>query len=136
LLALETDRPGLSRIPIRADGSAGEPELGAQLPLGVPDGVAAAADGSLDVACYRPDAIYRVTADGAVEPAVEDPLGCVLGGPANLAFGGPGLRRVVVANLGLRHLTVGELGVTGLPLRYPRLSAGSRPRRRPADCCS
>jgi gluconolactonase len=119
LLVLETDRPGVFRVPIRADGSAGVPEMMARLPDGVPDGIAAADDDSFYVASYRPDVIHRVTADGRVDVLAEDPLGWFLAGPTNLAFGGPGLHRLVVANLGGRHLSVGEMDVPGLALRYP-----------------
>jgi gluconolactonase len=119
LLVIETDRFGVSRVPIRADGSAGTPELVAELPLSVPDGIAVAADGSLFVATYRPDAIFRIAPDGEVSVFAEDPLGWVLCGPANLAFGGPGLRRLAVSSLAHRHVAVGDVDVPGIPLYYP-----------------
>lgn len=121
LLVVETDGMSVFRIPIRADGSAGSPELVARLPRCVPDGIAAVDDDSFYVASYRPDAIYRVTAEGEVDVVAEDPLGWFLSGPTNIAFGGPDLRRLVVANLASRHLSVGEMDVPGLPLRYPTI---------------
>jgi gluconolactonase len=122
LLVIETDRFAVSRVPIRADGSPGTPELVAELPLSVPDGIAVAADGSLFVATYRPDAIFRISRDGDVSVFAEDPLGWVLCGPANLAFGGPELRRLAVSSLAHRHVAVGDVDVAGVPLCYPQLS--------------
>jgi gluconolactonase len=121
LLVLETDRPGVYRLPIGADGSAGAPELMARLPGGVPDGIAAAEDESFYVASYRPDVIHRVTSDGDVDVFAEDALGWFLAGPTNIAFGGPDLRHLVVANLGSRHLSIGAMDVAGIALRYPAL---------------
>jgi sugar lactone lactonase YvrE len=121
LYVVQTEAPGLHAVPIRADGSAGEPELLAALPGTVPHGVAAAADGSFYVACYRPDAICRIGADGEVDLVAHDPLGWIFSGPTDLAFGGPGLSGIVVANLNQRYLSLGELDVRGLPLRYPTI---------------
>ena len=39
--------------------------------------------------------------------------------PTNLVFVGPQLDRVVIANVGDRFLSVGDLGVRGQPLHYP-----------------
>jgi hypothetical protein len=52
---------------------------------------------------------------------VEDPDGVVLNRPANVAFIGPGLDRVAVSSLGGWSISVADVGVTGLPLRYPEL---------------
>jgi gluconolactonase len=119
LYVLETDTASLNAVPVLDDGSAGEPVLIAELPRTVPDGIACAADGSLYVSCYRPDAIYRVGLDGNVELVAQDPLGWIFSGPTNIAFGGTDLGQIVTTNLAQRHLTIGELGVRGLPLRYP-----------------
>jgi gluconolactonase len=121
LYVLETDTASLHAVPILEDGSAGDPILIAELPGTVPDGIACAADGSLYVSCYRPDAIYRVGPSGDVELIAQDPLGWIFSGPTNIAFGGPDLSQVVTANLAQRHLTIGDLGVPGLPLRYPEV---------------
>ncbi len=88
LFVVETNLPGVSRIPIRADGSAGTRSVLVELPATVPDGVAIAADGTLLVSCYRPDRIYRVRLDGHAEILVEDPEGQILGAPTNVAFVG------------------------------------------------
>jgi gluconolactonase len=122
LFVVETNVPGLTRIPIRRDGRAGRPERWLELPGTVPDGVTLAADGSLLVACYRPDVILRVCPDRSIETAVADPDGQLLGAPANVAFVGPHLDQVVTSNLGRWHVAIGELGLRGVPLPRPQLS--------------
>ena len=131
LLVVETNRPGVVRIPILADGTAGALEEVARLSGTVPDGIAVAADGSLIVACYRPDALLRVRTDGAVETLVEDWTGQVLGAPANVAFVGEALDRVVTSNLGRWHVAIGDVGLVGAPLFRPR-GVGRRSRAAPA----
>lgn len=119
LFVVETNMPGITRIAICPDGSAGPPERWIDLPGTVPDGVAATADGGLLVACYRPDAVLRVRADRSIETLVEDPDGQLLGAPANVAFVGPKLDRLVTSNLGRWHVTIGDPGVRGVPLARP-----------------
>jgi sugar lactone lactonase YvrE len=119
LFVMETNVPGLTRIPIRRDRRAGRAERWLELPGTVPDGVALAADGSLLVACYRPDGILRVCPDRSVETAVIDPDAQILGAPANVAFVGPDLDRVVTSNLGRWHVAIGDVGLRGAPLPRP-----------------
>lgn len=121
LYVIETNLPGVVRIPIRADGSAGSREVVAELPGTTPDGLALASDGSLLVACYRPDAILRIRPDGRVETLVEDPNGQLLGAPTNLAFAGPELDQLVVSNFNRWHLAIGEVGLRGAGLAYPEI---------------
>jgi gluconolactonase len=117
LIVVESTWPGVSRIPIRPDGSAGEPEPIAEVGV-VPDGVAFSADGTLFVSCYRPDAIYWI-ASGRPELLVEDPAGTLIAAPTNIAFGGDDLKTLLVASLARWHLTKADLGIRGAPLRYP-----------------
>jgi gluconolactonase len=121
LLVVETNGPSITRIPIREDGSAGPAETVVELPGTVPDGVAVTAEGDLLVACYRPDAILRIRANRTVETLVEDPDGQLLGAPANVAFVGPELERLVTSNLGRWHVAIGEVGLRGVPLPRPLL---------------
>jgi gluconolactonase len=121
IVVVSTPDPGIVRIPIEADGSAGPPERVIHLEGTVPDGVAVAENGDIYLGCYRPDRIYRVTEEGEAEIVGDDPQGTVLAAPTNLAFAGERLDRLVVASLGRWHLTVGDLGVTGQPLHYPSL---------------
>ncbi|MDP9242005.1 MAG: SMP-30/gluconolactonase/LRE family protein [Actinomycetota bacterium] len=128
LYVAESHLPGVSRIPILADGSAGTPETVVELPGTVPDGIAFDALGNLYVACYRPDRIYRVVpAPGAkqkLEPEIlaEDPTGELLNAPTNVAFVGRELDRMVVANVGEWHLAIADVGAVGLPLFLPEIA--------------
>lgn len=122
LFVIETNGPSIARIAITDEGVAGRIEPWVQLDGIVPDGLALAGDGSLLVGCYRPDAILRVDADRQVETVVADPFGQTLGAPANLAFVGPGLERVVTSNLGRWHVAIGDLGIVGAPLPRPSLA--------------
>jgi gluconolactonase len=121
LLVVESRLPGLTRIPILADGTAGEPEPVAMLPDTEPDGVALDANGDAWVTRYRPDGLVRVTAAGEVIVAAHDPLAHVFDAPTNLAFCGNGLGLAVVANVGDTMLLAADLGVRGHPLWYPEL---------------
>ena len=119
LFVIETNAPGVTRIPICPDGSAGPPEAWLDLPGMVPDGIAATVDGGVLVACYRPDAVLRVRPDRTVETLVVDRDGQLLGAPANVAFVGPKLDRIVTSNLGRWHVAIGDAGVRGVPLPRP-----------------
>lgn len=122
LYVVESLLPGVTRIPIEADGTAGEPEVVFALPGDVPDGLAIDSEGALYVGCYRPDRIYRVPPDGTPEIFADDPRGVVLSAPTNLAFAGPGLQQLVVASLGRWHLGVVDVEVPGAPLHYPKVA--------------
>jgi gluconolactonase len=126
LWVVETNGPGVVRVPILADGSAGAPEPWVDLPNTVPDGLAVVADGSLVVACYRPDALLHVALDRSVRTLVVDPFAQTLGAPANVAFVGPDLDRVVTSNLGRWHVAIGDVGLRGHPLPRPTLPARAR----------
>jgi sugar lactone lactonase YvrE len=119
LVVVESHRPALVRVPLASDGSAGIPRVIALLPDTEPDGVTLGADGGYYVTLYRPDGIVRVDATGEVTPVVHDPLAHVFDAPTNLAFVGPALDRAVVANVGDRFLSIGDVGTTGAALMYP-----------------
>jgi gluconolactonase len=121
LLLVESRLPGLVRVRIGPDGSSGPREPFVELPGTEPDGVTLDERGDAYVTRYRPDGIVRVTSVGAVEIVADDPLAHVFDAPTNLAFVGPSLDRAVVANVGDMFLLIGDLGVRGLPLRYPEL---------------
>jgi gluconolactonase len=115
LLVIETNGPSVARVPILPDGSAGEPSLFASLPDTVPDGIAPCADGSVLVACQRPDAVYVIPPEGgAATLLVHDPTGQLLGSPSNVCWAGPDLDRLVTSNLGRWHLAIGDLHDTEL----------------------
>ena len=121
LLVVESHRPGVSRVPILPDRAPGDPVTVAELPDTDPDGVALAEDGSMFVTLYRPDGILRIAADGSVTTAVDDHLAQTFDAPTNIAFVGPRLERAVVANVGDRFLSIGDLGIRGQPLHYPEV---------------
>ena len=121
LLVVESRGRTIVRIPIEDDGGAGEPAPLVDLSGSQPDGIALAEDGTMFVGCYRPDRLYRISPDGAVEIFAEDPDGVVLNQPANVAFFGAGFDRLAVSSLGGWNLSAVGAGMRGLPLRYPEV---------------
>jgi gluconolactonase len=119
LLVVESHGRAVVRVPIQDDGGAGRPEPIVDLTGSQPDGIALAEDGTMFVGCYRPDRIYRISPGGPVEVFADDPDGVVLNQPANVAFWGPDLDRLVVSSLGGWSLVAAPAGIRGLPLRYP-----------------
>ena len=112
--------PGtIVEVAIETSGRAGRRRVLCDLGVAVPDGIACATDGSLIVACYRPDVVYRWHPQDGLSILAADPRGTVLAAPTNVAFSGPDLETLVVPNLGRWHLTRGRLGVAGVPLNYP-----------------
>jgi sugar lactone lactonase YvrE len=122
LFLVESHQPGISRIPILPDGSAGAKEVWLDLPGDEPDGLAFDGLGHLWISIYNPSKIYRVpvipqslreTKDfpagtAGLRPAglqlvVEDRSTDILHHPTNLAFRGK--RELFSANLGAWHLT-------------------------------
>ncbi len=122
LLVIETNGERVTRVPIEADGSAGGPAVVAEVPSTTLDGILLATDGSILLPCYRPDGVLRLLPDGRVETLVEDPHAQVLGAPANAAFAGERLDRLVTSNLGRWHVAVGDVGLTGVPLCRPEIA--------------
>jgi gluconolactonase len=121
LFVVESRGRAVWRVPIAPDGGPSAAELVTELPGSQPDGIALAQDGTMFVGCYRPDRIYRIPPGGAPEILAEDPDGVVLNQPTNLAFVGPQLDRLAVSSLGGWSLMVADVGIGGLPLRYPKL---------------
>jgi hypothetical protein len=50
---------------------------------------------------------------------VDDHLASTFDAPTNIAWIGEGLDRVVIANVGDRFLSVGDVGVAGHPMHLP-----------------
>lgn len=119
LYVVESTLPGVARLAVQSDGALGGREVVLRLPSCVPDGLAFDAAGNLYVACYRPDRIYRLSPHGVLELWAEDWAGTMLAAPTNLAFAGPELDLVVVANLGRWHLAVTKADIPGQLLLYP-----------------
>ncbi len=121
LYVVESTLPGVSRLPLEADGSMGPREPVVNLPRTVPDGLAFTDDGRLLISCYRPDAVY-IWDGSSVEVLAEDWTGLDLSAPTNVAFGGPALDRLYSANLGGGHVTLIDAGLRGAPLHYPDIA--------------
>jgi gluconolactonase len=120
LYVLESTPGALVQFAIRPDGSAGPRVLVTELPGAVPDGVAVAADGSLVIACYRPDILYRWREDLGLQVLAHDPEGVALAAPTNVVFTGAKLDTMIVPNIGRWHLTrFRAKGLAGVPLFYP-----------------
>lgn len=108
--------PGVERIVINEDGSAGERSVFVTLPQTCPDGVAFDAEGNLYVSCYAPNRIYRVTPAQEVSLLIDDWEAHTLSNPTNIAFGGARFDQLYTANLGRYHVNQINFGVKGAPL--------------------
>lgn len=108
--------PGVERITINADRSAGTREVFITIPGTCPDGVALDMDGNVYVSCYAPNAIYLVDAERRVDLLVDDWEGHTLSNPTNIAFGGEDFSHLFIANLGRWHISKTQMKAKGLPL--------------------
>lgn len=110
----ETFTPEVTRIPIKADGSAGQPEPFASDLPGLPDGIAFDSAGNLVVGCYEPSRLLRIPPEGGpAEVLIEDVTAHVFCHPTNIAFDGEAL---FTANLGRWHITRVEMDIGAPPL--------------------
>lgn len=121
MLVIESHAQRIARVPIGADGAAGDPTTFAELPDTDADGLALDADGHVWATLYRPDGLVRLDPDGREVLRIDDHLATTFDAPTNMAFAGEGLRRAVVANVGDRFLSWADLGVAGMPLHYPEV---------------
>lgn len=108
--------PGIERVRIRPDGSAGEREVFATLPDTVPDGIAFDEAGNLYVSCYAPNKIFRIDPDRTVSTIIDDWEAHTLCNPTNIAFGGPKFDRLYIASLGRWHICQIDAKIRGLKL--------------------
>ena len=108
--------PGIERIAINDDGSAGDREVYCTLPETVPDGCALDVEENLYVSCYAPNKIYKIAPDRTTSVLIEDWEAHTLSNPTNIAFGGENLDQLFASNLGRWHITKIDAGIKGLPL--------------------
>jgi gluconolactonase len=114
LFMAESDTGRVFRFDLTETGDLGRCELYADSVGRLPDGLALDADGNLYVACYASDEIWRVAPTRAKMLLGWDHHAILLGRPTNLAWGGPSLDVLYVANLGRTTITRAHLpGVRG-----------------------
>ncbi len=118
---IESTAGDIIRVPINKDGVVGAAEIYAQLQGNILDGLAFARNGNLYCSCYYPNRMYLIYPDQNVELLIEDVTGEVLNQPTNLAFEPKGTR-LFFANLGGAHVGAFDVGESGAPLNYPKLS--------------
>ena len=79
----------------------------------MPDGVAFDSDGRLYIAVYTPSIIYRLEPDGRLVTLYEEWERFMLDSATNVAFAGPDLKTLLVANLDGRKLLRASVEVAG-----------------------
>lgn len=112
LYMVESHLPGVVRVPLLPDGSAGRKEPFLDLPEEEPDGLAFHRNGDLYIANYNPTRIYRWSfSRQALELVIEDTSTDWLHHSTNLAFRGD--HELFSANFGGWHLT--RIDLSSLP---------------------
>jgi sugar lactone lactonase YvrE len=123
LYFVETFGPGIARIGINKDRSAGTFERVVHMPRHVPDSIAFDADGRLWIACHRPDSIHIFNLQTrTLELFAEDWRGEALRGPTDVAFVGPD--RDILLAASLDNMVVhrfDNINVRGLRPNNPKL---------------
>jgi gluconolactonase len=121
LYVVESSPPLISRVEIKADGSAGRREVVVALPRTVPDGVAFDQNGDLYISLYNPNIIYRYTAKGELITLYDDWEQLMLVAPTNIAFGGADMKTLIIASLCGWSVNTAPMDVPGLRVRYPKI---------------
>jgi sugar lactone lactonase YvrE len=118
LYVVESQGPRVVAVPL----AGGRPEPVVELPRTVPDGLAFDIDGGLWISYYQPNRIDRLDLGGGLRTVLDDWSGWEVAMPTNVAFAGPRLDVLVLANLGGWFVSAFDPGVRGAPLHYPRLA--------------
>ncbi len=108
--------PGVERIAINTDGSAGRREVYCTLPQTCPDGIAFDAQENLYVSCYTPNCVFKVNSKQEVTLLIDDWEAHTLSNPTNIAFAGKNFDQLYTANLGRWHVSKINLQTVGLKL--------------------
>ena len=118
LYIVESSTPGISRISL-SNNEVGLQSLVIEMPATVPDGIALCGDGSLVIACYRPDAIFTWHPSRGLSTLVIDGQGLTLSAPTNVTFAAARRDRLIAANLAGHHLTeLVDHGLQGTVMGY------------------
>jgi gluconolactonase len=118
LYVAESTLPGISRVRILDDGSAGEREVVLELDGAVPDGLAFDTAGRLYIGCYRPDRVYRLDLDGCLHIVAEDSQGTHVAAPTNVALAADS-GTLYFANFARWHVGAIAVQFAALRLRRP-----------------
>jgi gluconolactonase len=108
--------PGVERIAINEDGTAGRRSVYVKIPKALPDGLTFDARGNLYITCYTPARIYKVSPKKKTSVLIDDWEAHMLANPTNIAFGGRNFDQLFAANLGRWHITKIDVKAKGLPL--------------------
>ncbi len=108
--------PGVERIEINDDGSAGKREVYCTLPRTCPDGIAFDKSGNLYISCYTPNHIYSVNKQQEIHLLVEDWEAHTLCNPTNIAFSIIGSSYLYATSLGRWNMSRMPMDVEGLAL--------------------
>ncbi|MGI8906449.1 MAG: SMP-30/gluconolactonase/LRE family protein [Candidatus Sumerlaeaceae bacterium] len=116
LYMVESDTNSVWRFRIGDDGSVDVPEVFVTEAGRLPDGLALDTEDNLYISCYASDEIFRVTPGGDKFLFAHDPWAILLGAPTNMAFGGPDMDWIYVANLARTTITRAHVGRRGQQL--------------------
>lgn len=105
--------PGVERIKINDDGTAGKREVFVITPESLPDGIAFDEDENLYISCYTPARIYVADKNANLSVLADDWEAHTLSNPTNIAFRG---KELFAANLGRWHISRMEMNIAGLKL--------------------
>ncbi|MEJ7585986.1 MAG: SMP-30/gluconolactonase/LRE family protein [Ferruginibacter sp.] len=108
--------PGVERISINEDGTAGTREIWCTIPQTCPDGLAFDLEENLYVTCYAPNSIFKINKNKEVSLLIHDWEAHTLSNPTNIAFGGKNFDEIFAANLGRWHISRINARIAYLPL--------------------
>ena len=95
-----------------------DPQVGRR--WGMADGCAFDAEGNLWVTMVLANRIVAIYPDGAATVVLDDPDGALLRGPTSIAWGGQGMRDVVIGSILTPYVLKGRSSVPGLPMVHQR----------------
>jgi sugar lactone lactonase YvrE len=110
--------PGVEKIDINKDGSAGERTTCVEMPETCPDGIAVDTEGNLFISCYAPNSIYRLDKNSNLSVFLHDWESHTICNPTNIVFGGSDRKMLFIANLGRWHISSIQMDTPGLNLNY------------------
>jgi len=116
LFMVESNTNSVFRFMLDARGAVNAREVYATECGRFPDGLVLDAEGNLYVCCYASYEIWRINPAQEKTLFAWDPWAIRLGSPTNMAFGGPNMDELYVANLARTTITRARVGRRGQPL--------------------